>query len=48
LEDAIKLLSELGVQTVEIGTGGYVGMSHANPDELLGDKNKLEVLVQKI
>ena len=42
MENAIKLLSELGVLTVEIGIGGYAGKSHTNPDELMGDKKNLE------
>ncbi|MDF2522127.1 MAG: xylose isomerase [Clostridia bacterium] len=50
LEDALKYLSELGVQTVEIGTGGYPGKAHANPSELLRDPkaiNDLKELVAK-
>ncbi len=42
LEEALKYLSGLGVQMVEIGSGGYPGTSHANPDELLNDEAKLE------
>ncbi len=42
LEESLKYLSDLGVQAIELGTGGYPGTSHANPDELLGDNNKLE------
>lgn len=41
LEDALKYLSESGVQAVEIGTGGFPGNAHANPDELLADESKL-------
>ncbi|PNT92811.1 sugar phosphate isomerase/epimerase family protein [Clostridium thermosuccinogenes] len=41
LEDALKYLSESGVQAVELGTGGYPSNVHANPDELLADENKL-------
>ncbi len=42
LEDALKYLSQSGVQAVEIGTGGYPGNAHAKPDELLADPAKLE------
>lgn len=42
LEEALKYLSQLGVQMVEIGTGGYPGTAHANPDELLHDDVKLQ------
>lgn len=41
LEDALKYLSESGVQAVEIGTGGYPGNAHADPDELLADPSKI-------
>jgi len=41
LEDALKYLSDSGVQAVEIGTGGFPGNAHANPDELLADESKL-------
>lgn len=37
LEEALKYLSSLGVEMVEIGTGGYPGTAHANPDILLYD-----------
>lgn len=42
LEEALKYLSQLGVQMAEIGTGGYPGTAHANPDELLNDDVKLQ------
>lgn len=41
LEDALKYLSESGIQAVEIGAGGYPGNAHAKPDELLADEKKL-------
>ena len=44
LKDALLYLSEAGVQAVEIGTGGYPGKAHANPDELLSDKAKIDEL----
>jgi len=42
LRDALLYLSEAGVQAVEIGAGGYPGKAHANPDELLSDKAKID------
>ncbi len=42
LEDTLKYLSQSGVEMVEIGTGGFPGNAHANPDELLNDNDKLE------
>ena len=44
-EDAFKYLSNSGVQAVEIGTGGFPGTAHANPDELLADDNKVQALL---
>lgn len=42
LADALAYLSGLGVQTVELGAGGYPGKSHLNPDQLLGKKDKID------
>lgn len=42
LKDALGYLAEAGVQAVEIGTGGFPGKAHANPDELLSDKAKID------
>ncbi|NSW92903.1 MAG: sugar phosphate isomerase/epimerase [Firmicutes bacterium] len=44
LEEALKYLAELGVQAIEIGTGGYPGKAHANPEELLSDDKKVSAL----
>ena len=41
-EEALKTLSEKGVQSVEIGTGGYPGNSHCNPSEFLADPAKIQ------
>ena len=38
-EDAFKYLSSLGVETVELGSGGYPGNAHLDPDTFLLDKN---------
>lgn len=42
LEDALKYFSELGLEMVEIGCGGYPGKDHADPDVLLNDEKALE------
>jgi sugar phosphate isomerase/epimerase len=41
-EDAFRYLSSLGVQAVEIGTGGSPGNKHSNPEELLSSESKLQ------
>jgi sugar phosphate isomerase/epimerase len=43
LEEALDRVKEQGLDTVEIGTGGYVGNAHCNPKELLADKSKFQV-----
>lgn len=40
-EDALKYLESLGVQTIEIGAGGYPGNAHLKPEELLGHPDKI-------
>jgi sugar phosphate isomerase/epimerase len=42
LEDALKYLTGLGVKTVELGTGGYPGSAHCDPDKLLADPAALK------
>lgn len=42
LEEALDLIAAKGLETVEIGTGGYPGNAHCNPAELLADKGKRE------
>lgn len=42
LDEALKIISGLGVNSVEIGAGGYPGKDHCNPRELLADGAKLE------
>ncbi|OAS13269.1 sugar phosphate isomerase/epimerase family protein [Paenibacillus oryzisoli] len=34
-EETLDYLAERGVESIEIGTGGYVGNAHCNPGELL-------------
>lgn len=42
LEEALKYFKTLGIEMVEIGSGGYPGKAHANPDVLLNDEKALE------
>lgn len=42
LEKALKYFKSLGLETVEIGCGGYPGDAHAKPEELLSDSGKME------
>lgn len=43
-EDAFEYLSSLGVEQVELGTGGYTNRNHCNPEVLLRDESKIEEL----
>jgi len=45
LEEALKKLKPLGVQTVELGSGGYPGTAHANAAELTENPTKIDELV---
>ena len=45
LDETLKILTGLGVHTVEIGAGGYPGKAHCNPAELLADEKKFEEFV---
>ncbi|HWO96542.1 MAG TPA: sugar phosphate isomerase/epimerase [Bacillus sp. (in: firmicutes)] len=48
LEEALDYIKDSGLQTVEIGTGGYVGNKHCNPAELLEDEYKLKQFKEAI
>jgi sugar phosphate isomerase/epimerase len=41
LETALDYLQALGIEAVEIGTGGYISDAHCRPAELLADPGKL-------
>ena len=45
LDETLKILTGLGVHTVEIGAGGYPGKAHCNPEELLADAKKFDEFV---
>lgn len=42
LEDMLAYVKGLGVEAVEIGTGGFPGQGHCHREELLADKSKLK------
>lgn len=44
-DDACRLLSEAGVQAVEIGCGGYIGKAHCNPEQMLKDTNAINTMM---
>ena len=44
LEEAIKYLSSLGVDSIEIGAGGYPGKAHLDPKEYLNNPAKVQEL----
>ena len=44
VEEAFKYLSNLGVQCVELGTGGSPGTKHINPEILLAESSKIDEL----
>ena len=48
LDDTLEHVSKLGVEAVEIGTGGYSRSSHLNAEELLGSSLKLEEFKDKL
>ena len=41
LEEALIKFKALGIESVEIGCGGYPGKAHCDPEELLADEKKL-------
>jgi sugar phosphate isomerase/epimerase len=44
LEEALDRIAAVGIHTVELATGNYVGNAHADPDELLADGAALQRL----
>lgn len=46
IKEVAEYLSGLGVQTLELGAGGYTNDAHLNPAELLGNKQKQAELKQ--
>jgi len=48
LKEALAYFKGLGIEMVEIGTAGYPGSAHANPEELLNNPEKLAEFKQTI
>ncbi|GBG08965.1 xylose isomerase [Paenibacillus agaridevorans] len=48
LEEALDYIASKGLEAVELGSGGYPGNSHCNPDELLNDSGKLKAFKKAI
>ncbi|MBR7161561.1 MAG: sugar phosphate isomerase/epimerase, partial [Clostridia bacterium] len=44
LEESLAYLQKLGVDSLEIGAGGYPGKAHLDPKEYLGNPEKIEGL----
>ncbi|MBR2612055.1 MAG: sugar phosphate isomerase/epimerase, partial [Clostridia bacterium] len=42
LDEALAKFEALGIESVEIGCGGYPGKAHCNPEVLLADEKALE------
>jgi len=47
-EEVLDRLAGLGVQAVELGTGGHPGTAHCDPDELLADESRVTALRRAI
>ena len=47
-DEAFAYLHSLGVQTVELGTGGWTNPCHCDPEILLQDESKLEALKESL
>ena len=45
LDEALAIITSLGVHTVELGAGGYPGKAHCNPAELLADPAKYDAFI---
>ncbi|MFP3904584.1 MAG: sugar phosphate isomerase/epimerase family protein [Armatimonadota bacterium] len=48
LEEVLDYFAEQGLQTIEIGTGGYPGDAHCDPQELLDDDAACDAFVEAI
>ena len=48
LDEALQIITGLGVHTVELGAGGYPGKAHCNPEELLADQTKYDAFIDTL
>lgn len=47
-EEALDYIADSGLQTIEIGTGGFSGTAHCRPEELLADETKLRAFKEAV
>lgn len=47
-EEALDYIASKGLDAIEIGTGGYPGNAHCDPDTLLADAGKLKAFKQAV
>lgn len=47
LNDALDKIKEKGISSVEVGSGGFIGKEHCNPEELLRDKDKIKKFTEE-
>jgi len=47
-EEMLDRVADAGLEAIELGTGGYPGAVHCNPDELLANGGKLKNYKQRI
>lgn len=48
LEQTLKILTGLGVHTVELGAGGYPGKAHCNPEVLLNNEKEYKKFIRTL
>jgi sugar phosphate isomerase/epimerase len=48
LEEALDYIASKGLDAVELGTGGYPGNAHCDPEQLLGDESKLQAFKKAV
>lgn len=48
LEETLEIVSSKGLEAIELGTGGYPGNAHCNPEVLLNDDDKLKEFKQSV
>ncbi|MFD0714992.1 sugar phosphate isomerase/epimerase family protein [Paenibacillus sp. GCM10027626] len=47
-EEALDYIAAKGLDAIEIGTGGYPGNAHCDPDTLLADESKLKAFKEAV
>ncbi len=44
-EEGLDMIKQLGIDVIEVGTGGFVGNAHCNASLLLTDEMKITPLI---